>query len=92
MPPLAFLGLGPWELITIALVMLLLFGPRAARAMGSMGRGILEVKKEVDETKAGFKKAVRNQVEAAFQGPAPKKPKKAKPPEPDEKANEAQPS
>jgi len=75
-PVIAFLGLGPTELIVIALLALLLFGPRAARAMGSMGRTVLNLKREVDDTKAGLRRQVKRQVDDVLRGPK-KKPKKA---------------
>ena len=45
--PLAILGMGPFELLIIALLALLLFGNRLPSVMRSMGRGIVEFKKGV---------------------------------------------
>lgn len=48
---LAFLGnLGPWELIVIGIVALLLFGKRLPEVGRSLGRGIVEFKKGLRET------------------------------------------
>jgi sec-independent protein translocase protein TatA len=38
-------GVGPWELIVVALVVLLLFGNRLPSVMRSLGQGITEFKK-----------------------------------------------
>ncbi len=48
---LAFLGnLGPWELIVIGIVALLLFGKRLPEVGRSLGRGIVEFKKGLRDT------------------------------------------
>ncbi|REJ67184.1 MAG: twin-arginine translocase TatA/TatE family subunit [Planctomycetota bacterium] len=48
---------GPWELILIAGIVLLLFGNRLPGVMRSLGRGVVEFKKGVsgieDQTEAG---------------------------------------
>jgi sec-independent protein translocase protein TatA len=41
---LAF-GLGPWELLMVAVIILLLFGSRLPSMMRSLGRGVVEFKK-----------------------------------------------
>jgi len=50
---LMFFTLGPWEVIVLAVIALLVFGSRLPEVMRSMGRGITEFKKglrEVDES------------------------------------------
>lgn len=44
---LGFIGLGHWEILIVAGVVLLLFGNRLPSVMRSMGRGIVEFKKGV---------------------------------------------
>lgn len=41
------LGLGPWELVLVAVLVLLLFGNRLPSVMRSLGRGVVEFKKGV---------------------------------------------
>ena len=48
-PLLAMFGAGPWELIIVLLVILLLFGNRLPSLMRSMGRGVVEFKKGVND-------------------------------------------
>ena len=46
--PLAFIGMpGPFEMMIIAAIVLLLFGNRLPSTMRSLGRGIVEFKKGV---------------------------------------------
>ncbi len=45
----AFGFAGPWELIIIAGIVLLLFGNRLPSVMRSMGRGIVEFKRGINE-------------------------------------------
>ena len=49
MTPLAILGLGTWELVAIAGVVFILFGPRLPKAMRGLGRSISELRKGVNE-------------------------------------------
>lgn len=44
-PLLAMFGLGPVELVVVAVVVLLLFGNRLPTLMRSLGRGVVEFKK-----------------------------------------------
>ncbi len=44
---LAFMGLGPTELVIIGIIVLLLFGNRLPSVMRSLGRGVVEFKKGV---------------------------------------------
>lgn len=45
---LAFIGApGPWELLVVAAIVLLLFGSRLPSAMRSLGRSVVEFKKGV---------------------------------------------
>ena len=71
---LAFLNFGVTEGIIIALVVLLLFGPKAARSMGKIGRTFLDLKKDVDGVKSGVKKQIARQVKDVVIGPADEKP------------------
>jgi len=48
--PLAFLNLGPMELVVIGVIALLVFGPRLPSVMRSLGRGIVEFKKGLRDT------------------------------------------
>ncbi len=45
-----FSSIGPWELIIIALIALLVFGGRLPEVGRSLGRGIVEFKKGLRET------------------------------------------
>lgn len=46
--PMAFIGMpGPFEMMIIAAIVLLLFGNRLPSTMRSLGRGIVEFKKGV---------------------------------------------
>jgi sec-independent protein translocase protein TatA len=47
MPALFAFGFGPWELVVVALVVLLLFGNRLPGLMRSLGQGVVEFKKGV---------------------------------------------
>jgi sec-independent protein translocase protein TatA len=47
MPALFAFGLGPWEIIVVMLVILLLFGNRLPGLMRSLGQGVVEFKKGV---------------------------------------------
>jgi len=47
MPALFGFGLGPWEIIVVMLVILLLFGNRLPGLMRSLGQGVVEFKKGV---------------------------------------------
>jgi sec-independent protein translocase protein TatA len=50
MAPLAFLGgLGPWEVIVIAFVALLLFGKRLPEVAKSAGKAVVQFKKGLRE-------------------------------------------
>ncbi len=42
-----FLGLGPWEILIVCFIVLLLFGKRIPGVMGSIGKSIVEFKKGV---------------------------------------------
>lgn len=44
---LAMFGLGTWDLLIVAVVVLLLFGNRLPSVMRSLGRGVVEFKKGV---------------------------------------------
>jgi sec-independent protein translocase protein TatA len=44
---LAFMGLGPLELVIVGLVILVLFGSRLPKVMRSLGQGIVEFKRGV---------------------------------------------
>jgi sec-independent protein translocase protein TatA len=48
----AIFGLGPMELVIFAVVVLLLFGTRLPGAMRSLGRGVVEFKKGLNDDEA----------------------------------------
>ncbi|MFP4057669.1 MAG: twin-arginine translocase TatA/TatE family subunit [Candidatus Brocadiia bacterium] len=48
--PLAFWSPGPFEMVIIGMVALLLFGPRLPSVMRSIGKGIVEFKKGLRDT------------------------------------------
>ena len=78
---LAFLNLGVPEAIVIGILVMLLFGPKAARAMGNLGRILLDVKKDIDDTKRGIARQIKNEVDATVYGreteeDTPSKPKR----------------
>lgn len=70
-PLFAWIGMpGPWELIVVALIVLLLFGKRLPSVMGSLGRSVVEFKKgisgvedEMSKTKREIDDAVDKEVE-----------------------------
>lgn len=43
----AIIGLNPWEIVIVAVVILLLFGNRLPALARSLGRGVVEFKKGV---------------------------------------------
>jgi sec-independent protein translocase protein TatA len=47
---LAIMGLGPMELVIVGVVVLLLFGSRLPSVMHSMGKGITQFKKGLNDT------------------------------------------
>ena len=46
---LAFMGVGPWQLMMFAVVVLLLFGSRLPQTMRSLGKSVNEFKKGIKE-------------------------------------------
>lgn len=61
LPPVGFLGnLGPLELIVIAIIALLIFGPRLPTVMRSIGKGIVEFKKGLRDTGEDVKREIEN--------------------------------
>lgn len=79
--PLAFFNLGPWEVIIIALVALLLFGHRLPEIARSAGKAVVEFKKGMRDIEADVKEDDKPEaaVKAEQAGPkdAPKEEKKA---------------
>lgn len=58
--PLAFIGMpGPFEMMIIAAIVLLLFGNRLPSTMRSLGRGIVEFKKGVQGIEDDVDQAAR---------------------------------
>ena len=47
---LGFMGIGPQELIIVAIIVLILFGSRLPSVMHSMGKGITQFKKGLNDT------------------------------------------
>jgi sec-independent protein translocase protein TatA len=70
-PLVGYIGMpGPFELLIIAVIVLLLFGKRLPSVMGSLGRSVVEFKKgisgvedEVDKAKDEIDKAVSGKIE-----------------------------
>ncbi|HEY4760663.1 MAG TPA: twin-arginine translocase TatA/TatE family subunit [Thermoguttaceae bacterium] len=56
-------GLGPWELIVIALIVLLLFGNRLPSVMRSLGRGVVEFKKGIQGVEDDLKDSEKSKIE-----------------------------
>jgi Sec-independent protein translocase protein TatA len=78
---LAFLNLGLPETIVVAVVALLLFGPRAGRTMGSLARTVLGFKKDVDDAKHGIRRQIEREVDDVLRAadPAEDEPSRPKP-------------
>ncbi len=58
--PLAYFGMpGPFEMMIVAAIVLLLFGNRLPSVMRSMGRGIVEFKKGVSGIEDDIDDAVK---------------------------------
>ena len=55
---LAFFGIGPTELVVVAVVVLLLFGNRVPETMRSIGRGMKEFKDGVQGIETDLDKEV----------------------------------
>jgi sec-independent protein translocase protein TatA len=63
-------GLGPMEVVVVALVVLLLFGNRLPTLMRSLGQGVVEFKKGVqgvedDDDQALLKNKAKNNIKEA---------------------------
>jgi len=66
MPQLAFFGpIGPWEIVIILVVALLIFGKRLPEVGKSLGKGIVEFKKGL--------KGIEDEIEEASNAPAQQK-------------------
>ena len=61
MATIAFLSPGPWQVVIVALVILLLFGNRLPSVMRSLGEGITEFKKGIKGDEADTKGAIEDQ-------------------------------
>ncbi len=72
--PIAFFtGMpGPFELMIIGVIVLLLFGNRLPSAMRSMGRGIVEFKKGIQGIEDDVDNAVNNDNKPATKETTPK--------------------
>ncbi|MBI3464266.1 MAG: twin-arginine translocase TatA/TatE family subunit [Planctomycetes bacterium] len=55
----AIFGIGPMEMVIVAVIVLLLFGTRLPSAMRSLGRGVTEFKKGLNENDAEDDEASR---------------------------------
>ena len=63
------MSLGPWQLIIIALVILVLFGRgRISEMMGDFGKGIKSFKKGMNEDDAETAKQISHDAKPAEQG------------------------
>lgn len=78
--PMAFLGLGPSEMIVIGIVALLLFGPGVGRLAGKLGGTLLGLKRDIEGAKTGITRQIARQIESVVSGPDDKK--DGKPPAP----------
>jgi len=76
---LAFLNLGLPETITIAVVALVLFGPRAGRMMGGLARTVLGFKREIDDAKHGIRRQVERQVDDVLRAADPEEGEASRP-------------
>lgn len=64
---------GPWELIIIAVIVLLLFGKRLPGVMGSLGKSIVEFKKGVKGIQEDIDSSEASQQASSTEdAPAPK--------------------
>jgi len=58
--------LGPWEILIVVVIILLIFGGKLIPRLGSaVGRSILGLKKGLKEGEEGFKTAIKEEEEAA---------------------------
>ena len=63
------MSLGPWQLIIIALVILVLFGRgRISEMMGDFGKGIKSFKQGMNEDEAKPSKQISHEAKPADQG------------------------
>ena len=63
------MSLGPWQLIIIALVILVLFGRgRISEMMGDFGKGIKSFKKGMNEDDAEASKQISHEAKPASDG------------------------
>ena len=64
MATLAFLSPGPWQVVIVALVILLLFGNRLPSVMRSLGEGITEFKKGIKGNDSDSNSSIEDQRES----------------------------
>jgi sec-independent protein translocase protein TatA len=63
--------LGPWEIVLVVIVLLLVFGPKKLPDLGSsLGRSITGFKKGLKETKDDVQSAIKEDVTADTQSDA----------------------
>jgi sec-independent protein translocase protein TatA len=63
-------GIGPWELLLVAFVALLIFGPKRLPQMGrSLGRGMREFKEGITSTKEPLELAMTESTPDAAEAP-----------------------
>jgi Sec-independent protein translocase protein TatA len=82
---LAFMNLGWTEMVVVAVVALLLFGPQLGRTLGQVGGTMLKLKRGVDGAKHGLTSTIAKQLEEVVTGPAKPVKKPAEKPEPEMK-------
>jgi sec-independent protein translocase protein TatA len=66
MPALFGLFMGPpgvWELLIVALIVLLLFGGRLPNVMRNLGRGVVEFKKGIQGVEEDIENAAKGDVD-----------------------------
>ncbi len=64
MPALFAFGFGPWEILVVFLVVLLLFGNRLPGLMRSLGQGVVEFKKGVQGIEGDDEAGTRSEKKA----------------------------
>ena len=60
---LAMFGIGMQELVIVAVIVLILFGSRLPQVMGSLGKGIRDFKKGLNEPDDDFDDNVKKPVD-----------------------------
>ena len=75
--PLAFGSLGPWEIIGIVIVALLLFGKRLPSVAKSAGRAVTQFKKGLKDVEEEIESASEEEEAEAAKSEEPSKPQES---------------